>query len=94
MQHLNYNTNTYLAVTLSPQSQYFSSPSALIQAHPSLTHVGKVGQLEDVQLYGISKAVWQRESDNILDQLKGLDGVDRVDVQSLQVRSKRGGDEL
>ena len=94
MQALNYDSNTYLALTLSPRSQYLSSPSAVLQAHPSLTHVGQVGQLADVQLYGVPKAVWQQESASILNLLKSLEGVDRVDVQGLRTRHKRGDDEL
>ena len=56
--------------------------------------MGNVGQLEDVHLYGVPKAVWQREGDMILVFLKELEGVSRVDVQIPQTRSRRGGDEL
>jgi len=94
MQGLNYNTNTYLAVTLSPGSQYLQRPASLVERHSSLVHVGNVGQLEDVQLYSVPKAVWQREEEDILEILKELQGVSRVDVQIPQTRSKRGGDEL
>jgi hypothetical protein len=94
MQALNYDSNTYLALTLSPHSLYISSPSAVLQAHPALTYVGQVGQLADVQLYGVPKAVWQQESESIMNLLKSLEGVDSVDVQSLRTRPKRGGDEL
>ncbi len=94
MQGLNYNTNTYLAVTLSPGSQYLQSPASLVESHSSLVHVGNVGQLEDVQLYSVPKAVWQREEADILEILKELQGVSRVDVQIPRTRSKRGGDEL
>ena len=94
MHDLNYNANTYLAVTFSPHSQYFQSPAALVHAQPSLSHVGKVGELEDVQLYGVPKAVWQYEGEDILEYLRRLEGIHRVDVQSLQTRSKRGSDEL
>lgn len=94
MQGLNYNTNTYLAVTLSPGSQYLQNAASLVERHSSLMHVGNVGQLDDVQLYGVPKAVWQREGDDILEILKQLEGVSRVDVQIPRTRSKRGGDEL
>ncbi|KAF8735234.1 hypothetical protein AX14_002438 [Amanita brunnescens Koide BX004] len=74
MQGLNYNANTYLAITLSPGSQYLQSPPSLVERHSSLVHLGNVGQLEDVHLYGVPKAVWQREGDNILEFLKELEG--------------------
>ena len=94
MQGLNYNANTYLAITLSPGSQYLQSPPSLVEEHSSLVHVGNVGQLEDVHLYGVPNVVWQRDGDNIVNFLKELEGVSGVDVQIPQMRSKRGGDEL
>lgn len=94
MQGLDYNANTYIAVTLSPGSQYLQSPPSLVEGHSSLVHVGNVGQLEDVHLYGVPKAVWQREGDNILDFLKEQAGVSGVHVQIPRTRSRRGGDEL
>ncbi|GAW03042.1 hypothetical protein LENED_004730 [Lentinula edodes] len=47
---MNYDLNTYVAVTLAPNSPFLGAPSSLSTVHPALTHVGQVGQLHDVQL--------------------------------------------
>lgn len=92
---------TYLAVTLSPQSPHFSSPNALatrtseaIQGS-NVHHLGRVGELEEVQLYSVPKDVWDSSngaSARIIEMLKSLEGVKAVDVQVPKVRSKRGGE--
>jgi len=89
---LNYDLNTYLAVTLSPP--FLQQPAALAQVHPAVAHVGQVGQMEDVQLYSVAKFEWERASGDILSKLENSDGVRRVDVQELSQRTKRGVDEL
>lgn len=94
MQALDYNANTYLAVTLSPASPYFQDPSALAKAHPSAIHVGQVGEMKDVQLIGVPKQQWDSAQSDILQFLKGQEGIRSVDVQAVKARSKRGGDEL
>lgn len=96
MQALNYQTNTYLAVTLASSSPYYNNPAALAAIHPSVTHVGPVGQLPDVQLLSISKQDWERPgiSDEVMAFLNGRAGASRVDIQTPKQRVKRGGDEL
>lgn len=91
---LNYNQNTYLAVTLTSSSPYFSSPSGLAALHPAVAHVGQVGELQDVQLVSVPKETWEQGGDQILAVLKGADGVVYVNVQEPRQRVKRGGDEL
>ncbi|KAJ3760626.1 hypothetical protein EV360DRAFT_39356 [Lentinula raphanica] len=91
---LNYDLNTYVAVTLTPTSPFVNTPSMLSNVHPSLTHVGQVGQLHDVQLVSVPKDDWNHIGDDILASLKGSEGVASVSVQELRQRTKRGDDEL
>ncbi|KAG8735616.1 hypothetical protein FRC11_003149, partial [Ceratobasidium sp. 423] len=87
---LDYAAFTYLAVTLSPQSPHFSSPNALatraseIIRGSNVQHVGRVGELEDVQLFSVPKHVWDGSSEDsakIIETLKSQEGVKYVDVQ-------------
>jgi hypothetical protein len=94
MQALDHTANAYLAVSLSPSSPYLQNPSELSSAHPSVTHVGQVGQMSDVQLFSIPKQEWDRAQHDILGLLNAQQGVTRVDVQAVTQRTKRGGDEL
>ncbi|KAH9842451.1 uncharacterized protein C8Q71DRAFT_853008 [Rhodofomes roseus] len=44
-QHvLNHDDNVYLAVTVSPSSRFMANPEQLA-VHPSLTHLGMVGEI-------------------------------------------------
>ncbi|KAG7453150.1 uncharacterized protein BT62DRAFT_925688 [Guyanagaster necrorhizus] len=88
----NYETYTYLTVTLAPNSPYNQSPEALATIHPLITLVGQVGSLDDVQLLSVPKQEWAQRGEEVLASLKAAQGVHRVDVQSLRQRSKR--DEL
>jgi len=92
--NLNYDLNTYLAVTLSSTSPFFGKPAQLAMIHPVVAHVGQVGQLEDVQIFSVPKLEWERVSEDVLEKLKTTDGVARVDVQIAEARAKRRGDEL
>ena len=94
MYALNYEANTYLAVTLSPGSTYFQDPATLAAVHPSISHVGQVGPLQDVQLVSVPKRDWDGVKEEVLQSLMGSGGIGRVDVQVAQQRAKRGGDEL
>jgi hypothetical protein len=94
MQALDHTANVYLAVSLSPSSLYLQNPSTLSSAHPSITHVGQVGQMADVQLFSIPRGEWDRAQINILETLNSQQGITRVDVQAAKQRTKRGGDEL
>ncbi|KAA1467667.1 hypothetical protein DENSPDRAFT_257622 [Dentipellis sp. KUC8613] len=91
---LDYATHTYLAVTLAPSSPYLSNPASISTLHPGLTHVGQVGELPDVQIFGIPKEEWARANGDITTALlaKHNEGVLRVDVQAPKGRAKR--DEL
>ena len=94
MQGLDHNANTYLAITLSPSSPYLLDPSSLAKAHPLAIHVGQVGEMKDVQLISVPKQQWDSAQNNILQYLNGQEGIRGVDVQSVKVQPKRGGDEL
>ena len=94
MQPLDHIANAYLAISLSPSSLYYHNPSALSIAHPSIAYVGQVGQMTDTQLFSIPRQEWDQAQRDILGSLTAQEGVTRVDVQSLQQRAKRGGDEL
>ncbi|RDB19502.1 hypothetical protein Hypma_013608 [Hypsizygus marmoreus] len=89
---LNYDMNTYLAVTLSSASPFFGAPAQLAMVHPAVAHVGQVGQLQDVQLFSVPNFEWERVSEDVLEKLSKAEGVGRVDVQKLAARAKR--DEL
>jgi hypothetical protein len=89
----NHQLTTYLTVTLEPHSPYSTQPSLLSYAHPSLTFIGQVGELEDVQLFSVPKANWEQEGvkDDIFAKLLGNQSVKRVDVLPEPVkRHKRG----
>ncbi|KAG8737370.1 hypothetical protein FRC10_008285 [Ceratobasidium sp. 414] len=85
---LDYAAFTYLAVTLSPQSPLFTNPNALatrtsetIQG-AGMQHVGRVGELDDVQLFSVPKTVWDGAGGTkILETIKAQEGVKGVDVQ-------------
>ena len=79
----------YITVTLSPTAALFSEPDGLL-IHPRLARLGRVGELQDVQVLTAPRAEWPDVEDPILDTLRGLPGVLRVDVQDLpKLRAKR-----
>jgi len=86
------NSNVYLAVTLARSSPFYANPSGLSVSRFTVNHVGGVGQLPDVQLFSVPKVEWDSRQQDILSFLKGSEGVQRVDIQSAKMRSKR--DEL
>lgn len=87
---LDYGSNVYLAIFLSPSSAYLSTPLTLSE-YPSVSAVGNVGALEYVKLLSIPKSEWERSSDAILSLLKGDTGnIQRVEVQEPKRRAKRG----
>ena len=94
-QHvLDHAQNVYLTVTVSPASAAYANPHSLA-IDPAITYVGTVGQLPDVQLLSVPRASWEGMRDNVLNTLKGLDGVRRVDVeQPPRTRTKRDTEEL
>ena len=94
MPQLNYDHNTYLAVTLSTASHIHFQPSSLSAVHPSLAYHGQVGKLQNVQLFAVPKTDWDQVGEDILGVLKAKQGVLGVDVQVPKQRVKRGSDEL
>ena len=86
--------NVLITVTLSPTSALYSSPDGLI-VHPLLTRLGRVGELQDVQVLSVPRDNWSQTQGDVLSALNALPGVLRVDVQDPpRTRTKRGGDEL
>ncbi len=83
---------TYVAVTLDGDASYINAPHILATIHPSLSHVGQVGALDNVQLLSVAKLDWDDYGEEVLARLREAPGVVRVDVQELKQRSKR--DEL
>ncbi|TFL07906.1 hypothetical protein BDV98DRAFT_521140 [Pterulicium gracile] len=81
-----------LAVTLQSSSSLMTNPAELATAHDSLTHVGQVGELSDVQLVSVPSTEWDAVKGDVLGALMGMDGVVRVEVQKAKQRAKR--DEL
>lgn len=94
MQNLDHSANAYLAVTLTPASPYYHEPAALSTFHPSVRHIGQLGQLSDVQLLSVPKPHWDRLRQEITSSLRAQEGVSRVDIQEVKPRAKRGGEEL
>ncbi|RPD55748.1 hypothetical protein L226DRAFT_495610 [Lentinus tigrinus ALCF2SS1-7] len=84
----------FIAVTISPTSALNSDPDGLV-VHPLITRLGRVGELQDVQLLGVPRDSWAHSQDDVMRSLSQLQGVLRVDVQDVpRLRTKRGGDEL
>jgi hypothetical protein len=93
-QNMNHDTHTYITVTFSPVSSFFSSPASLESKYPGLKYEGHVGELTDVHLYSTPKGEWVQKRDDVLRALEGSEGVMHVEEQVLKQRVKRGGDEL
>ncbi|KAI0657164.1 hypothetical protein C8Q70DRAFT_1046398 [Cubamyces menziesii] len=90
----NHEENVFLTVTLSPTSALYNDPDGLA-IHPLITRLGRIGELQDVQVLSVPRASWPQMQGSLLDALNGLPGVLRVDVQERpKMRAKRGGDEL
>ncbi|OBZ75955.1 hypothetical protein A0H81_04936 [Grifola frondosa] len=73
---LNHDANIYLAVTLSPSSALFSNPAALA-IHPYVTHLGKAGQIPDIQLLSVPRQSWERVRDEVITALNRMEGRER-----------------
>ena len=88
---LDYSTNVYLAVSLTPTSIYHNTP-VQITSFPTVNQVGNVGALTDVLLLAVPKTDWESGGGGILETLRGdKANVVRVDVQEKKRRAKRGG---
>ena len=89
---LDYSTNVYLAVSLTPTSIYHNTP-VQIASFPSVSQVGNVGALVDVLLLAVPKTDWASGGEDILKTLKeDKENVMRVDVQETKRRVKKGGE--
>jgi len=101
---LDYDSNTYLAVTLSYSSPFFQAPRALAARHSGLAldYVGQAGGLADVYLYSIPKSELlkrgrpsSRDIEGMFMQdLRASDGVLYVQVQFRGERIRRSIYEL
>ncbi|GJE88110.1 hypothetical protein PsYK624_041930 [Phanerochaete sordida] len=91
-QHvLDHAQNVYLTVTTSPS---FANPQSLA-IHPSVSYLGNVGALPDVQLLSVPRESWESVRESVMSTLSRMDGVRRVDMeQPPKTRAKRGADEL
>ena len=87
---MDYENNTYLAVTLDSSSPFKDAPQTLSSLHPSIVHEGQVGALEDVRLVSVPKEAWAQHGGTIVTLLRGAQGVKGVNVQALKQRTKRG----
>ncbi|KAK7438464.1 hypothetical protein VKT23_018077 [Stygiomarasmius scandens] len=89
-----YEHNVYIAVTLDPTSSLFSNPSVLSNIHSALMYVGPVGKLKDVHLVSFGKEEWNEHVEEIIQLIKGCEGINKVDVQEVKHLTKRNDDEL
>lgn len=91
---LDHAQNIYLTVTVAPSSPVSSNPQSLA-IHPSMTYLGTVGALPDVQLISVPRESWEIIHENVMNTLKRMDGVRRVEMeQPPKMRAKRSVDEL
>jgi len=81
-----YDTFTYLAITLTPSSPVLADPS---RVHPHLKHLGPAGALPDIHVFSVPKQTWEHSSAAIIQVLRHADGILRVDVQEPRTRAKR-----
>ncbi len=87
---LDHVSNVYLAVTLSPGSPAYNHPE-LLTSHATVTHVGPVGELRDVQLLSVPQGSWGHVQAEVLSTLNGINGVRSVQIQQPpRTRVKRG----
>ncbi|KAF9032924.1 hypothetical protein BJ165DRAFT_1357548 [Panaeolus papilionaceus] len=95
---MDHSAHSYIAVTLAPNSPYFSNPASLTALHPALTYDGQVGALDDTHLYSVPKGEGDsalHERDDVLGVLEErgpAGGIIHVELQQLQRRARR--DEL
>ncbi|KAG9008566.1 hypothetical protein FRB94_009414 [Tulasnella sp. JGI-2019a] len=94
---LDYASHQYIAVTLQASSRFFQEPANLPPSQPpllSLTYVGPVGSLPDVQLFSIPKSTFETVKDQVFATLGDMPDVTSVNLQVPKQRVKRGGDDL
>ncbi|KAH0830192.1 hypothetical protein J3R83DRAFT_1547 [Lanmaoa asiatica] len=81
-----------LAVTFAPTSQFLSNPSSITSFHPTLhdlQYAKPAGELSDVLVFTVSAANDGMQRNEVVQVLKSLEGVLRVDVLEPRMRTKR-----
>jgi len=81
-----------LAVTFATASPFLSNPTSLANMHPdlyNLQYTKQAGELSDVLVFAVPAANDGARKDQVVEALKGLEGVLRVDVQEPRMRVKR-----
>lgn len=81
-----------LAVTFATASPFLSNPSSLASSHPALHHLQytkPAGELSDVLVFTVPRANDGTQRDEIVQALKSLESVLRVDVLEPRMRTKR-----
>ena len=92
---LDYNTNVYLAVSLTPSSTFKSTPIQLDSFPSTVEDLGIMDNLPDTKILSVPKDEWSNVGEDILNALRNdKANVLRVDEQKPKLRTKRGGDEL
>ena len=81
-----------LAVTFATASPFLSNPSSIASAHPALQRVQyakPAGELSDVLVFTVPAANDGTQRDEVVQALKSLESVLRVDVLESRMRRKR-----
>ncbi|KAF9228868.1 hypothetical protein BS17DRAFT_772613 [Gyrodon lividus] len=81
-----------LAITFATTSPFLSNPSSLAGSHPALhnlQYTKSAGALTDVLVFAVPPAGGEVGGDEVVQVLKNLDGVLRVDVLEPRRRMKR-----
>jgi len=81
-----------LAITFVPTSPLLANPSSLASAHPALhplQYTKPAGQLSDVLVFTVPRGHDGTQRNEIVQALKSLEGVLRVDVLEPRMRTKR-----
>lgn len=81
-----------LAVTFAAASPFLSNPSSIASSHPVLQHLQyaePAGQLSDVLVFSVPTANDGTQRDEVVQALKSLESVLRVDVLKPRMRKKR-----
>lgn len=81
-----------LAVTFATASPFLSNPSSLASSHPALHYLQytkPAGELSDVLVFTVPRANDGTQRDEIVQALKSLESVLRVDVLEPRMRTKR-----
>lgn len=81
-----------LAVTFAVASPFLSNPPSLASSHPALhqlQYTKPAGELSDVLVFALPAANDGTTRDEVVQALKGVESVLRVDVLERRMRTKR-----